>query len=74
MSSGALGEIFGVPEKRHAGSADDALLHRRRDHGVEFVAKAAIACEVQQIENIAGIGDIQFARLHGSCDAAIDDS
>src|SRR5688500_15089340 len=59
--AGALGQVFGVAGELNAGIVDDALLHRRGDHGRELAAHAAVDGTVEHREHMARIEDIELA-------------
>ena len=58
-------KIFGVAGEWDTGVIDNALVHRRCDHGIEFATQAAIHRAIQGIQNIAAIGDIWRPAYHG---------
>ena len=66
-----LGKEFGVAGKGDAGVVDDALLHRRGDHGVVFAREAASEREVEHREHIAAVAGVELpgtrGRERGTC-------
>ena len=50
-----FGEVLGVARESYAAIGDDALGHRRRDHGRELAVKAALGRRAQAVEERRGI-------------------
>ncbi|MCY1229364.1 hypothetical protein D9M72_417280 [compost metagenome] len=66
--AGAVGQVFGVAGKRHAGVVDGALLHRRRDHGRIARRGAAMPAAagdggIEQRQHVAAVARVQAARF-----------
>jgi hypothetical protein len=59
---GGFGEVFGVARKRHAGLADDALVHRRGDHAGKLARLAAGDGPVEHVEHVAAVGGVEPPR------------
>ena len=66
-------EVFGVAGEVHAGVVDDALLHRRRDHGGELATQAAVDGAIQHAQHVARIGGIELAGDAGRAERDVDD-
>ena len=59
-----LGQELGVPGELHAGVADHALLHRRRDDRCGGAGHAQLGTAAQHLEHIGGVGGVEIAGAH----------
>src|SRR5450432_4574292 len=64
-ATGARGEEFGVTGEGDAGVVDDALVHRRGNHGIELAFKAAIGGTREYGDHAGGIAFVELAGHDG---------
>ena len=64
----ARGEELGVAGEGHARVVDDPLVHRTRDQGVEAPGQAAIAGDLEGLDDIGGVGLVQMSRSRRGAD------